>query len=154
MDREEVPTVLNALIQTCKDGEAGFSRASADVTDQDLQNTFLEFAAARKDFAEELQRLAVHFGEPHPETEGTTAGAAHRTFIDLKSMMYDSATTAVLEECLRGETSAVNDYEKALQEKLPFYAQNVIETQYREVRNAHEWIQGLVQTRAPETSEE
>ena len=53
MDRTS-RAVLNALIETCRDSERGFNGAAGLVTAPSLKALFLELAAQRARFAEEL----------------------------------------------------------------------------------------------------
>lgn len=135
---------LNTVIETLKDGEHGFRAAGEDVEKPELRALFSEFSSQRASFAAELQRLARSYGEDTPETRGSTAGALHRGWINLKSAVAKRNAHAILEECERGEDSAVEVYEKALaEEELSPEVRNTLSTQFTAVKAAHDQIRDL-----------
>lgn len=140
---QTTPT-LNDLIEALKDGQAGFRSAAEAVTSTELKALFHEYAQQRSQFAGELQTLARTLGEPEPETEGSTAGALHRGWIDLKSALTNRDDHAILAECERGEDSAVAAYRKALEEDgLPANVLEIIRTQSTKVKAAHDRVRNL-----------
>jgi len=104
---------LNTLIETCKDGEKGFTDAAEHVQDDQLRTLFTNYAAQRRDFALELQDLVTTYGK-EPETESSMSSALHRTWIDFKSALTDHSNHAVLAECERGEDAIKKAYRDAL----------------------------------------
>ncbi len=74
----------------------------------------------------------------------STAGALHRTWINLKSAISSQDDHAILAECERGEDSAVNEYKKAMNEvDLPSNIRTVVNRQYSEVQAAHDRVRDL-----------
>ena len=80
---------------------------------------FGEYSLQRAKFAGELQNEAINLGEHDPENTSSTAGALHRTWINLRSAITSHDDHAILAECERGEDSAVNEYKKAMERKSP-----------------------------------
>lgn len=137
-------STLNSLIETLKDGQAGFRAAAEDVESSNLRALFSEYSLQRSKFAGELQALARSLGEKDPEDSGSVSGALHRGWIDLKSALSSKDEHAILAECERGEDSAVAEYEKALAETgLPANVQETIRKQYGEVKAAHDRVRDL-----------
>jgi len=139
---DEIISTLNGLIETCKDGQEGFKQAAEGVERSDLKSLFFEFSQQRAHFAGELQSIVQTLGE-EPTTSGSTAGALHRGWINIKSAVLGKDEKAVLNECERGEDSAKNAYKNALEEKLPTYIADVIKNQYDSVLMAHDRIKAL-----------
>ena len=136
--------LLNHLIETLKDGHAGFRDAAENVDSPDLQHLFRQYSLQRSGFASELQAVAESLGEPEPEESGTVAGALHRGWINLKAAFASNDAHAVLTECERGEDHAVAQFEKALAEPaLPPRAEAVIRSQYLRICEAHYRIRAL-----------
>jgi len=134
---------LNTLIETCKDGEKGFTDAAEHVQDDQLRTLFTNYAAQRRDFALELQDLVTTYGK-EPETESSMSSALHRTWIDFKSALTDHSNHAVLAECERGEDSAVSSYRDALEENdLPADVRRIVQDQYAEIKTAHDHVKAL-----------
>ena len=138
-----IASVLNHLIETCKDGQEGFRSAAEDVKSADLKSLFQELSAQRTQFSSELQRLVGDIGEI-PEEGGSVSAAVHRGWIDLKSALTSGDEHAVLAECERGEDFAVAAYRDALEDDdMPDNIRNVIREQSVAVQAAHDRVRDL-----------
>jgi uncharacterized protein (TIGR02284 family) len=141
--QKESISTLNRLIETLKDGEAGFEQAAEADKDAELKSLFGEYSRQRARFARELQIEAAALGETNPETSSSTAGALHRAWINLKSAITSGDDHAVLAECERGEDSAIKEYQEALKLDLPARLREIISRQYAEIKSAHDRIKQL-----------
>ena len=141
-EQEEEISTLNDLIQTLKDGEEGFKQAAEAVESSNLKTLFTSYSQQRSRFATELQSRAKQLGESKPETESSTAGAAHRAWINLKSVLT-SGDHAILAECERGEDSAVADYKDALENGLSSDVREMVSRQFSEIMAAHDKVKEL-----------
>ena len=137
----ETVSALNDLIETLKDGEKGFKTASEQVKDPSLKSTFEQLSAQCAEFARELQSEVAAFGG-EPEITGSTAAAAHRGWINIKSAL-GGGEKSILNEAERGEDSAVHSYEKAMNAELPANVATVVRTQFAEVKRAHDRVRDL-----------
>src|SRR3954470_5435303 len=108
-------SILNALIETCKDGEQGFSTAAKDAKDSELGRVFSQYAAQRGNYIRELQERVRSLGGD-PDKHGSVSGSLHRGWINLKSAVSSDEPHAVLEECERGEDAAIHNYRDAIKE--------------------------------------
>jgi uncharacterized protein (TIGR02284 family) len=142
---DEVLSTLNGLIETCKDGQAGFTEAAEGVERSDLKSLFYEFAQQRSHFAGELQTLVQSLGGD-PENTGSIAGSLHRGWINIKSVVTGKDEGSILNECKRGEDSAKAAYKAALDNVLPAHVLDTVQTQYTSVQAAHDRIKGLRDT--------
>lgn len=138
----DIVSTLDNLIETCKDGQEGFKQAAEGVERSDLKSLFFEFSQQRAHFAGELQEIVQKLGE-EPTTSGSTAGALHRGWINIKSAVTGKDELAVLNECERGEDSAKNTYKDALEDPLPNYIADVVRNQYESVKMAHDRVKAL-----------
>src|SRR5919197_5119906 len=128
---KETISTINDLIETLRDGQEGFRQAAEAVRDPELKSSFNEYSLQRARFVGELQSEAVALGVIKPEDSGSTAGALHRSWINLKGAIAKHDDHAILEECERGEDSAVHEYEEALEdEDLTGAVREVISRQY------------------------
>ena len=84
MDDSKVLDHLNHLIEINKDAEAGFLNAAENLKNSELETTVAGYAKQHAKFAAELQREVERLGEK-PEKGGTTGGALHRGWMDLKA---------------------------------------------------------------------
>jgi uncharacterized protein (TIGR02284 family) len=128
-------TVLNHLIEVCRDAERGFATAARAAKKPALKRLFYTLAEQRRDFAQELL--------PHAEDlEGAAAGKGsplallHRAWIRVKGRLVATSDRAVLEEVARGERVAVAAYDDAVNDRLPPDARDLVEAQDLSVRVA------------------
>lgn len=142
IDTKETRSVLNDLIETCKDGQKGFQDAAHHVKDSTLRSLFLEYSQQRSMFAGELQQEVMRLGG-EPEKEGSTAGALHRGWIDFKTKFTGNSDEAVIAEAERGEDSAKEAYQKAIQKDLPADIRALVTRQSEEILRAHNRIRTL-----------
>ena len=61
-DTKRIASVLNDLIETCRDGQDGFRSAAEGVNDADLKALFNRYSAQRGEYAAELQALVTGLG--------------------------------------------------------------------------------------------
>src|SRR5438552_15566052 len=131
---KETISTINDLIETLEDGQEGFRQAAEGVEDPELKSLFNEFSLQRSRFAGELQSQAVALGESKPEDSGSAAGAMQRAWINPKSAIAKVDDHAILAECERGEDSAVEEYEQAMEEEdLAAPVRAIVSRQYAEV---------------------
>jgi uncharacterized protein (TIGR02284 family) len=135
----KIISALNDLIETCKDGQKGFSAAADLVQDPKLQQLFRGYAGQRATFAAELQTEVRRYGG-HPERSGTVAGALHRGWLNIKSAVLGQDEAAVIAECESGEDAALKNYEEATSVVLPPTVAEVVARQYKEIKDARQRI--------------
>lgn len=135
--------VTAELVETLRDGEAGYERAADRLRDEDaaLAEMLRDFSAQRAGFAAELQTMAAAYGDRVDE-DGTVAGALHRGWIALKDAVTGNDTSAVLKAAVTGEDHAISEYEKALEEDISADLRQVVERQLADIRAARDWIDG------------
>lgn len=142
MGNDDVISILNGLIETCKDGQEDFKLAAEGSDRSDLKSLLYEYSQQRAQFAGELQTLVQTLGGD-PEKSGSVTGAIHRGWINVKTAVLGNEEAAVLNECERGEDSAKNTYKAAAQEPLPGYIHDVVTDQLRSIMRAHDRIKAV-----------
>ena len=146
-EQKEIVSIIYDLIKTLKDGEEGFEQAADGVKDPQLKSLFSEYSRQRSRFVTELQQQVHDLGEPEPETSTSAAGALHRGWINLKSVVTGGDDHAILAECERGEDSAVEEYKKALDDDLSQPLYEILSRQYTDIKAAHDRVRNLRDTR-------
>jgi uncharacterized protein (TIGR02284 family) len=136
-------SVLNHLIETCRDGERGFRYAANHLTASPVKALFTEIATQRERFAADLLPHAQRLGG-ESESGGTATAALHRGWMTLKDAWAGHDDQAIIREAVRGEDAAIAAYTDALNGMLPPSARDVIERQYAEVRQARDRIHDLL----------
>ena len=148
MNPSDTISILNGLIETLKDGQEGFRVASEDVKDTQLKSLFSRISLERSQFVGELQQEVTRLGESDPENTSSVAGALHRGWMNLKSALGGSDEHAILAECERGEDSAKEEYQEALEKELPQNIREIVERQYASIKAAHDQVRDLRDARA------
>jgi uncharacterized protein (TIGR02284 family) len=136
-------SVLNHLIETCKDGERGFRYAANHVTNPTVKALFLKIASEREGFATDLLPHAQRLGGPS-DADGTTAGALHRGWITLKDALTGHDERAVIGEAERGEGAAEAVYKDAVEGMLPPTVRDVVQRQYEQVCESHARVRAFL----------
>ncbi len=143
---EEVRDHIETLIETCRDGEKGFSQAAEHTKDPELRKRFLEESRVRSDFASQLESEAVNLGAKIGKT-GSVAGALHRGWIDLKGKV-GLDDKSILESVEQGEDSARDAYQEALEADLPPSLKSLVQSQFAHVQAKHDEVRRLRDARA------
>ncbi|HJV71342.1 PA2169 family four-helix-bundle protein [Ideonella sp.] len=142
MEHKDLIDTLNKLVSTCKDGEYGFLSCAEHVNADDLRRTFNARAEECRQAAAELQSLIRQNGGT-PDEGGTATGAVHRGWVAVKGTLSGYSDLAMLEECERGEDTAVARYRSALEESLPADVRPVIERQFDGLKRNHLQVRTL-----------
>jgi len=145
-DTTDVTSVLNGLIETCKDGENGFRTAAEKVKDPSLKSLFSKYSTQRAQYAQELQAAVSQLGEK-PETTGHAAATLHRGWMGLKEALSKDQDTALVDECEAGEDAAMKAYRDALSKTLPPQVQTLVQKQFTGVQEAHGVVRDLKHSR-------
>lgn len=141
LDNEKTVSILNELLETCKDREQGFRTAADAVENSELQALFTSYAEQSAKFATELNAEVRRLGGD-PEKSGSAAGVLHRGWMNIKSAVTSGDEGAIISECERGEDSAIKAYEDAL-ESLSSDVRLLVEQQYTQVKAAHDSLRSL-----------
>jgi uncharacterized protein (TIGR02284 family) len=145
MDNKETLSVLEDLIETCKDGQKGYQDAAAHVKRSDLKTYFNEQSLERARFSEELRQELTRLGEPDKKPSGSASGAVRRAWIDTK-VALGGGDKSILNSLESGEDSAKASYEKALTKPLPAPIQEIVRRQGASVHKAHDQVRMLRDT--------
>jgi|SRR5690625_1490730 len=140
---EERIDKYNDLIQIGIDGRDGYNNAAENVDDLEMEKVFREFAQQREGYVRELQRL-VRLLDGEIADSGSTSATLHRAWMDVKSAFTSGDREAIINACITGEESALDEYEEALEdEEMTAEAKDVIERHYRGIRQALETIKAF-----------
>jgi len=139
---KEAVSIMNDLIETCRDGEKGFAAAAERAERPDLKQLFNSLSSQRATFTHELEIQVERFGGT-PADMGHIAGAAHRGWIAVKSAVASDDDGAILDECERGEDYAKKAYADALAKPLTDDVRPLVARQAADVRVAHDRVRDL-----------
>lgn len=142
MDTEKTISTLNGLIETLKDGEQGFKTAAEAVQDTQLKSLFFQYSRQRSEMTRDLQSEVRRLGGD-PEKAGSMAGAAHRGWINIKSVVTGKDDASIIAEAERGEDSAKKMYEEALNQPLAPQTLALVREQSMKIHDAHDRVRAL-----------
>ncbi len=139
---DEVADVLNDLLENARDGEYGFRASAEAVESASLKQVFDARADGCRDAAAELVPLIVAYGG-EPAEGGTTSGALHRGWVQVKGAVGANSEGSILDEAERGEDASLARYRKALKQQLPADVRSVVERQMQGAQRNHDEIKAL-----------
>ncbi len=123
---KEISKKLNELLEKNYDAEKGYKLAASKVKNEQLKKFFTKQAQERYDFGHELKSEIKNFGE-NPDKGSSLTSDAHRGWMNLKASLSGDKDEAVLEEAVRGEKAAVDEYEDVLKEAdIPASTGNIL----------------------------
>lgn len=147
LEVQELVSILEKLIETCRDGQAGYREAAEHIQDSELKGYLNEQSVERAQFAGQLESEVQRLGEMEPQRRGSTGAALHRAWIDLKSNL-GGGDQSILSSVEQGEEVARKTYQDALRKDLPEHIAAVIRNQAQSIFAAHDHVKLLRQKRA------
>jgi uncharacterized protein (TIGR02284 family) len=145
MDEKNAVSVIEEVMERCKDGQKGYQEAASKVKRLDLKTFFNEQSLERSRFAGELQAELIRMGKSEDKPSGTVSGSLHRAWIDTK-VAFGGGDKTVLEWLEHGEDVAKEAYQKALNASLPTNVAEIIRRQAASVERAHDKVKMLRDT--------
>lgn len=131
---ETVGEKLNDLLEKTCDAQKGYRKASENTDDTNLKAFFLRKSNERAKFERELKSQIGLFGE-EADKGSSVQGAAHRAWMDTKAFFSADSAEAMLEESIRGEKTAVKEYEEVLKEThLPHGTKTLLTQQMNTIK--------------------
>jgi len=142
MDQDNAISVIEKLVEICKDGEKGYKDAAEHAKRSDLKTFFTTQSSERGRFARELQSALMNLGKTEKKESGSVAGALHRAWIDTK-VGLGAGDKSILESVEKGEDEARDAYREALKAPLPPEAADIVSRQARSIQTAHDQVKTL-----------
>ena len=134
---------LETLTTTLIDSVNGYRDAAEQSESGRFQQLFRTNADERARVAEELRAEVSRLGG-NPEDDGSTMGAVHQRWLDLKAAITGRDDQAIIAEVERGEDYLKEKFETALSaDSLSPETRAVIERAYQSVRKGHDQVSQL-----------
>ena len=136
-------TALNTLIGTLIDSVNGYQKAAADTDNSKYAEMFNARAQERQSAITKLQACVAKLGG-NPEDDGTTAGAMHRGWINLKEAVVGRDDEAIVNSVESGEDYLKEKFETVMNNKdLPAEARSAVEEAWQSVKAGHDQMSQL-----------
>lgn len=131
---EEVGEKLNNLLEKTYDAEKGFKKAAENVDNSALKSYFNQKAQERYSFGHELKSEIKSYNQDI-DKGGSLIGGAHRTWMDIKALFSADDEESMLDEAIRGEKTAIKEYESVLTEiSLPTSTKSILSSQKNKIQ--------------------
>ncbi|HSE43075.1 MAG TPA: PA2169 family four-helix-bundle protein [Acidobacteriota bacterium] len=124
--------VLDHLIQICRAGEYGFRLAAREVESKEHRELAVSTANKRHEFASALETQVVKLGGKPPDHATLQAGI-HRFWMNLRHVINQRNDAVVLDECRRGEESALKAYQDVFEEKSLTELETMLRAQFMNI---------------------
>ena len=140
---EEVGKKLNDLLEKTYDAEKGYKKAADNVEHGALKSYFSQKAQERYNFGHELKTEIKSFNQD-VDKGGSLTGTMHRAWMDVKSLFSADDEESMLEEAIRGEKAAIDEYAEVLNEtSLPASTKSILASQKTTIENGLSKIKTL-----------
>ena len=140
MAQDNTISIVEKLIETCRDGEKGYQDAATHVKRPDLKSYFERQSAERRTFAEELQGELSNLGKSEKKESGSVSAALHRAWIDTKANL-GAGDKSILDSVEQGEDRAKKVYEETLSRPtLDTGLATLVQRQAQSIRTAHDKV--------------
>jgi uncharacterized protein (TIGR02284 family) len=136
---QETERVLLDVIKSLQDGQKGFADIGEHLKDDTLKRYFLAESLKRANFRAELENELHRAGMADVKESGSTAGALHRAWGDVKAKL-GGGDHQLLETAEQGEDVAKKAYKDALEHDLPLPLRQLLTEQQAHVNNAHDYV--------------
>jgi uncharacterized protein (TIGR02284 family) len=138
MDKSHDTTVLNTLIATTLDSMKGYRESASESENPQHRQFFNQMAEERSQVASDLQAQVRSLGGD-PEMDSSTAGAAHRGWVNLKSAITGRDEQAIVDEVERGEDYIKEKFETAMMDDdLSPETRGKLEQCFASIRKGHD----------------
>jgi uncharacterized protein (TIGR02284 family) len=131
-------SIIQELIQINLDSRDGLREAASNINKQSVVELFQDIARDRETQAAELSQLVTASGE-RPQNTGSAMAAAHRVWIDVRSML-GGGLHAMLSEAERGEAYINMKYEYAIQNCSNYVVTEILQRHYAAVKATYEAV--------------
>jgi uncharacterized protein (TIGR02284 family) len=135
--------VVVSLTETLADSVKGYRDAASQVESAEFRQMFTELADKRSEALSDLKAELSRAGHA-TDGDGTTMGALHQRWLDLKASLTGHDDKAVINEVERGEDYLKEKFEAALaSDALDAGFRGIVERAYGSVREGHDRVSDL-----------
>ena len=142
-DRNYVVDALEKLIEISRDGQAGYRDGAEHAKDPQMRKLLSEISLERAKFAGDLENEAIRWGKADVDRSGSTMGAIHRGWTDLKANL-GGGDNAILSSIETGDGAAQDEYDRYIREgKLPDDLLGIVRNQAQAIVGTLDRIRAL-----------
>ena len=131
---EKVENQLEEILEKNRDAQKGYAKAAENADSANLKSFFQRKATDRNSFNTSLKREMIsNFADI--DDSGSFTGTIHRAWMDAKSLLSGNDDEAMLEEAIKGDKAAVEEYQEVLLDtKLPLGISQLLRGQMTQIQ--------------------
>jgi len=135
-DVKKIEKKLQEVIEKNEDAIKGFQKAAENSDDNAIESYFTGRIEQRKQFLVQLKNAASELDLGDSDIDGSAAGSMHRAWMDVKAFLSGDDDEAMLEEAVRGDKSAIEEYNKVIAETyVPARIKEILREQRDFIKN-------------------
>ncbi|AYN68379.1 PA2169 family four-helix-bundle protein [Euzebyella marina] len=134
---------LKGVLEKNIDAQKGYAKAAENADSRFLQSFFQRKSMERQSFNTELQ-TELHSAYGTEKIDGSATGTLHRAWMDVKNLFSADSDESMLEECIRGDKAAIEEYTEILNNTaLPISVSTILRNQVLKLRTDLNQVQSL-----------
>jgi uncharacterized protein (TIGR02284 family) len=146
-DQKHTIDALEDLIDVARDGQNGYRDGAEHAKDPQLRRFLDSVSLARAKFAGDLESYTVRLGKADVDRSGSTMGAIHRGWTELKTNL-GGGDDSILSSMETGDSYAKDHYEKYIHDnKLPDDLLDIIRSQAQTIVGTLERVRAMREER-------
>lgn len=147
-DQDHAVSAIEDLIEICRNGQNGYKDGAEHAKDSQVREFLNTVSLERAKFAGDLENEAIRMGKSDVKRSGTTLGALHRGWTDLKANL-GGGDDSILSSMETGDKFAQEHYQKYLNDKqIPGDLLGIIRNQAQSIEGTLERVKAMRGRRA------
>ncbi|MUH38070.1 PA2169 family four-helix-bundle protein [Zobellia amurskyensis] len=140
---EKLVDQLEEILAKNRDAEKGYKKAAENADSPSLKSYFQNKSRERAQFNNALKREMIASYDSIDDNSSFT-GSIHRVWMDVKALFSADNDESMLEEAIRGDKAAVEEYDEVLEDStLPVSIGTLIREQKTKIRTDLNRIKSL-----------
>ena len=136
---KQIESAIHSVIESLIDSQEALVEIGEKLQDHGLKRYFLAESLTRAQFRGELESVLNQEGVSDLRESGTTAGATHRAWANLKSRLGGGDHT-LLATAEAGEGAAREAYDNAINPSMPLPIRQLLTTQAAHIQESHDFM--------------
>lgn len=127
--KQEIYEEIEEILEKNRDAEKGFAKAADNAKSAVLKTYFKRKSNDRRDFNSKLI-AEIRTAYTDFDVDGTFTGTVHRAWMDVKALFSSDNDESMLEESIRGDKAAIDEYDDVLEySNLPVGLRTILNEQ-------------------------
>ena len=135
-DIQVIESKLKDIVERNEDSVMGFEKAADNAKELGTRSYFENKVQERKKFITQLRNATPALELGNTKIEGSKKGAVHRSWMDAKALFSADNDETMLEEAIRGDKAAIEEYNEVMSDALvPQRVKEILREQKEVIQN-------------------